>query len=420
MSRDAHGGLWIPVPGRERALGIAWLEDFDGGLVPPEADRRFLEALARHLGVAIGSARLHQEHEKKKTRIDKLNKVLETKIQTQTIKIQQMATEIATSRREFQLKYDYDRIVGKSAKMREIFEILDKVIESDLPVLVQGESGTGKELIAKAIHYNGLRKDGPFVSENCAAIPETLFESELFGYERGAFTGADETKPGLFEVADGGTLFLDEVGDLDLENQKKILRALQEGEIRRVGGKTPIPVDVRVISATNRPLDEMIAEKEFREDLYYRLKVVSIKLPPLRERVEDIPLLIDHFLTEVATEQGRDPTPLSPDTLRAFLGYSWPGNIRELENEVRRLVILGEKEFRPGATSSVRRFQGAGPMLPAGLGLEEAIGHYERELILGALEANAWNKSKAARDLKIGRMKLHRKMEKLGLESDEE
>ncbi|MBI4614087.1 MAG: sigma-54-dependent Fis family transcriptional regulator, partial [Planctomycetes bacterium] len=265
-------------------------------------------------------------------------------------------------------------------------------------------------------------------SENCAAIGENLFESELFGYEKGAFTGADETKPGLFEVADGGTLFLDEIGDLNLENQKKILRALQEGEIRRVGGKTPIPVDVRILSATNRNLEQLIKEGAFREDLYYRLKVVTIKLPPLREHVEDIPLLVDYFLKEVALERARAtpdkdrpdvPRSLAPETMRAFLSYSWPGNVRELENEVHRLVIMGERDFRPGATTSVRRYQGTGFAIPPGLGMEEALALFERDLILGALEEAGWNKSAAAKALKIGRMKLHRKMERLGLDRQE-
>ncbi|MBI4616247.1 MAG: sigma 54-interacting transcriptional regulator, partial [Planctomycetes bacterium] len=251
--------LWIPVPARDRGLGGGYFEGLAGER-PIPADLRFLEALATHLGASLDTARIYQEHEKKKQRIEKLNKVLERQIETQTLRIKRMASELQNSRKEIQLKYNYDRIVGKSAKMQEVFAILDKVTDSDLPVMIQGESGTGKELIAKAVHYNGKRKEMPFVSENCAAIGENLFESELFGYEKGAFTGADETKPGLFEVADGGTLFLDEIGDLNLENQKKILRALQEGEVRRVGGKTPIPVDVRILCATNRNLEQLIKE----------------------------------------------------------------------------------------------------------------------------------------------------------------
>lgn len=236
----------------------------------------------------------------------------------------------------------YAEIIGESPAMLEVFALLDKVAASNIPVLIQGESGTGKELIAGAIHRHSPRAGKPFVTENCAAIPETLQESELFGYKRGAFTGADRDRKGLFQVADGGTLFLDEVGDMSLAMQKKLLRALQDGEIRPVGGTKSIHVDVRIVSASNRLLPDMVAKKLFREDLFYRLNGVTIRLPPLRERAEDVPELARFFMTRVAAEMGREPPRFAADARAALIRYPWPGNIRELENEVRRcLALLG-------------------------------------------------------------------------------
>ena len=236
----------------------------------------------------------------------------------------------------------YAEIIGDSPAMLEVFALLDKVAGSMIPVLIQGESGTGKELIAGAIHRNSARAGKPFVTENCAAIPETLQESELFGYKRGAFTGADRDRKGLFQVADGGTLFLDEVGDMSLAMQKKLLRALQDGEIRPVGGTKSVHVDVRVVSASNRLLTDLVEKKQFREDLYYRLAGLTIRLPPLRERSEDVVALAEFFLGRVAAEMGREPPTLAPDARAALAAYRWPGNIRELENEMRRcLALLG-------------------------------------------------------------------------------
>ncbi len=236
----------------------------------------------------------------------------------------------------------YHEIIGDSPAMLAVLALLDRIADSSLPVLIQGESGTGKELIARAIHQNSARKGRPFVTENCAAIPETLQESELFGYKRGAFTGADRERKGLFQVADGGTLFLDEVGDMSLAMQKKLLRALQDGEIRPVGGTKTIHVDVRVVSASNRFLPSLVARKEFREDLYYRLNGVTLLLPPLRDRADDVPALATHFLVRVSGEMKREPPRLSSSARDALVAYSWPGNIRELENEVRRcLALLG-------------------------------------------------------------------------------
>jgi len=238
----------------------------------------------------------------------------------------------------------YRDIVGESTAILRIFRLLDRVADSVVPVLIQGESGTGKELIATAIHRNSSRRDQAFVAENCAAIPETLLESELFGYKRGAFTGADKNKVGLFKVADGSSLFLDEIGDMSLTMQKKLLRVLQDGEIRPVGSNEVFHVDVRIISASNKNLKEMVKRSDFREDLYYRLNTITVTIPPLRDRDEDIPLLVDFFVKRVADEMKVDVVPIDATAMKALQRYKWPGNIRELENEIRRcLALLGDE-----------------------------------------------------------------------------
>lgn len=234
----------------------------------------------------------------------------------------------------------YAEIIGESDRILDVLALIDKVAPSNIPVLIQGESGTGKELIARAIHQSSTRRDKPFVTENCAAIPETLLESELFGYKRGAFTGADRDHKGLFQMADKGTLFLDEIGDMSLSMQSKLLRALQDGEIRPVGGTASVRVDVRVVSASNRILRDMVAKQTFREDLYYRLSGVTIELPPLRDRADDIPRLAAFFVGRVAQEMRRPAPVLGSTAKQALQRYRWPGNIRELENEIRRCLAL--------------------------------------------------------------------------------
>ncbi len=241
---------------------------------------------------------------------------------------------------ELHKKYDFSAIVGRSPSITRVLDIVERVIESDVPVLLEGESGTGKELIARAIHYNGPRRNKRFVPLYCGAVPESLLESELFGYVRGAFTGADRDKMGLFEVANGGTFFLDEIGDVSLNIQTKLLRVLQEKVIRRLGDNKEIPVDVRIISATNKSLDKLVAEGKFREDLYYRLKVVGIKMPPLRERKEDIPLLVDFILRKIGVNKE-----VTKEAMDLLLAYSWPGNIRELENVINYAVVMSRDTY---------------------------------------------------------------------------
>lgn len=326
------------------------------------------------------------------------------------------------------------RIIGESEPMLAIYQILEKVADTPATVLITGESGTGKELIARALHENSARRAKPFIRVNCGAIPRDLMEAELFGYERGAFTGAVTSKPGRFELAHDGTLFLDEISEIPVEMQVKLLRAIQEGEIDRVGGIKPIGVDVRLVAATNRDLKSEIASGRFREDLYYRLNVVPIHLPPLRERRTDIPLLAEHFLLKQATRLKRGTMKLSPEALESMVNYPWPGNIRELENVVERTVLLtdgdtirpkdlplelqrGERADASGAGALDMDDDDATENAPGGLKqqVREAAARLERELIVRALAQTGGNVTQAARLLKISRKSLQIKMKEFGL-----
>jgi DNA-binding NtrC family response regulator len=247
-------------------------------------------------------------------------------------------------KRDFKDRYGFEQMIGKSRPMQEIYILIEKVASTDSTVLITGESGTGKEMAARAVHLQGARRDHPFVSINCAALPENLLESELFGHVRGSFTGAVSDKKGMFELAQKGTLFLDEVGEMSPWTQVKLLRALQERKVRRVGGAEEIPVDVRIIAATNQDLRKRIQEGKFREELYYRLNVISIDMPPLRKRVEDVPLLIAHFLQKYCDKMGKKPKRFTPEVVGLLEGYPWPGNIRELENVIERIVAIEDRE----------------------------------------------------------------------------
>jgi len=311
-------------------------------------------------------------------------------------------------------------IIGSSIKMKKVFDLVDRVAKSNAAVLITGESGTGKELIANAIHYNSERKDKPYIKVNCGAIPETLVESELFGHEKGAFTGAVTSKPGRFERAHKGTIFLDEVGELALPVQVKLLRVLQEKEVERVGGTEIIKVDVRVLAATNRELKKMVEEGTFREDLYYRLNVIPIELPPLRERKEDIAELIDYFLEKYCGEMGREKLEINKNALELLVDYEWKGNIRELENVIERLVILSqcnainEKDL-PKEILHQDKSMSEFELPETGINLEEV----EKSLILQALRMSENNQTKAAQLLGITRHTLIYRMEKYKIkESD--
>ena len=315
--------------------------------------------------------------------------------------------------------------VTRDPALAAVIAKADKVKDRSVTVLITGESGTGKEVLARYIHFSGARRDARFISLNCAALSESLLLSELFGHERGAFTGAVERKRGKFELADGGTLFLDEIGDMSLEVQAKLLRVIEESAFERLGGVKRISVDARIVTATNKDLPFLIREGKFREDLFYRINVVFFHLPPLREHRGDIPLLVDHFLAKYSERYVREPVTLDPATMSALTSYDWPGNVRELENVVNRIVLLGEASFTGGAPVVVPRVLPAAPagtedlLVPATgplkAGAEEAASRYERRAISEALSRNGGNKSKTARELDITRKTLGLKISRYGL-----
>jgi len=304
--------------------------------------------------------------------------------------------------------------------MQEIGALVHKVSHSQAStVLIRGESGTGKDVIARAIHFESSRADKPFMNITCTALQDTLLESELFGHEKGAFTDAKSQKKGLFELANNGTVFLDEIGDMSATLQAKVLRALEERAFRRVGGSQDIKVDVRIIAATNRPLEKLIEEKKFREDLYYRLNIITIDVPPLRERRQDIPLLVDHFLKRFATEFRKTVTDVSGEALRKLESYEWPGNVRELKNVIERAVLLGSGPVESADDLTMGRTSIAAPekdkkmfSLPAkGFKFDEL----EKDIVLQALERTGWNQTRAGELLGMTRDQIHYRMEKFGL-----
>jgi len=320
-------------------------------------------------------------------------------------------------------RYHFENIIGQSSKMLALYDLLEKVAPTKTNILVAGESGTGKELVAKAIHFNSPRKEKPFVTLNCGAIPEPLIESELFGHMKGAFTDAIATKKGLFEVADGGTIFLDEISELPLLMQVKLLRVLQDKEFKRVGGTEDIRVDVRIISATNKDLEEAVKERLFREDLFYRLNVIQIKLPPLRERREDIPLLADHFLKKYSEELNKNILRISSEAFHILLNYEFPGNVRELQNMIERAVALeATQELTAQNLSSYLDEQISlkkGPVdleIPnEGIDLEKVVEDLERALLVKALDKTKGIKKKAAELLRINFRSMRYRLEKYGL-----
>ncbi len=318
---------------------------------------------------------------------------------------------------EMKERYRLENVVSNSEKMQIIFETIHMVAKTKASVLILGESGTGKELLARSIHFLSNRKDKPFISLNCSAIPENLIESELFGHEKGAFTGAINTRKGKFELADGGTIFLDEIGDLPLHLQPKLLRVLQEMEFERVGGSNKIKVDVRVIAATNRNLTELIREDKFREDLYFRLNVIPIQVPPLRERKEDIPILIEHFLERFNSEHKRKAR-ISEKAMERLVDYNWPGNVRELENTIERLVLMSKKDLidENDIPINIRKpKQSVAMELSYNMGLPKLIKELEREHITKALESTRGNRKKAAQLLGLTERQINYKIEKLNI-----
>src|SRR5689334_14068643 len=386
---------------------------------------------------------------------------------TNALRQHQLSREVASLREQLQSQSKYKMLFGQSERMAEVQDLIERVADTDVTVLIRGESGTGKELVARALYASSLRRDKPFVKVNCAALPTELLESELFGFERGAFTGAIQHKPGKFEFANHGTMFLDEIGDMSFPLQAKLLQVLQDGEFSRLGGKHDVHVDVRMIAATNKDLEQAVADGHFREDLFFRLNVVSIHMPPLRERREEIPLLCDYFLKKYSVQYNKPYTDLSAETMQLFMDYDWPGNIRELENLIKRAVVLGtetpiRKELTHGiamtshrvvaaqqhAALSASALRGApagvvaaasapsapasppGPVTPTEIAAAAAeAGNYslkdisrtaareaERELIFKMLQQTRWNRKETAEILGISYKALLYKIKENGLD----
>jgi transcriptional regulator with GAF, ATPase, and Fis domain len=418
--------LCVPLRASGDVLGAVYVDDADraGAFGPDEVVR--LEAFAVQAAIALRHCREQREArerrrdlERQAKRIERLNARLRRILKARTSALRRAREDLAKQADELGLRYRYDQIVGRSPAMRQVLAVVDRVTDLTLPVMIVGESGTGKELIARAIHFNGPRRRARIVGENCAAVPEALAESEFFGHVRGAFTGATRDHAGLFEQAHQGTLFLDEVGEMPPDLQKKFLRVLEEGAVRRVGGKEAIPVDVRVVSATNRDPRRLLEAGQFREDLYYRLAGVVIEVPPLRDRKEDVLPLALHFLGEAAAP---GPLPrMEPGVLDLLQAYDWPGNVRELRNEVRRLVAFaGGGPVEPGMVSphvvAYRPTDGAGDR-PASM--REQVEDLERRMLRAALVRHGWNKTRAAKELGLSRLGLRKKLERYGLDAEE-
>ena len=335
------------------------------------------------------------------------------------LEAQKLAQEVASLKSKVEEKYKLENIVGKHPRMFEVYKMIGRVMDNKATVLILGETGTGKEVVARAIHFNGVLKGGPFIAIDCASLPQDLLESELFGHEKGAFTGAVAQKMGKFELADKGTLFLDEIGNLTGATQVKLLRFLQERKIERVGGTKPIELDVRIIAATNLDLEKAVQEGSFREDLYYRLNVVTMPLPPLRERRDDIPLLVKHFLQKFKSESKGKVKYVPPETMGLLMRYHWPGNVRELENVIERAIVIGKTDailvedlpsrIQKGASESELEIS------PKKIPFEQKVENFEKKLIVDALEKTNWIQTKAAELLGTSRSIIKYKMKKYGI-----
>ncbi len=373
----------VPLTLKSRPIGAIYLDSlnkrdgFTADVLP------FLNAFAHQAAIAIENARLYES----------------------------LREENRNLRKEIQQAHGFEGIIGRSTAMKKVFDVMNSVLDSDSTVLILGESGTGKELVARALHYNSVRKEKPFMALFCGALSETLLESELFGHKKGAFTGASTDKKGLFEAADGGSFFLDEIADLSHKIQTELLRVVQEGEVKRIGEIQVRHVDVRIIAATNKDLAELVKGGQFREDLFYRLNVIVIHLPPLRERKEDIPLLANHFLDKYASKSGKDVKGFSQEALKMLVGHQWPGNIRELENTVERAVILTKEaviqpEHLQLPESEVR--------LPAEMSLKD----FEKYIVQKTLTENEDNISRTAEKLGVSRRWLHYRLKEWKDEED--
>ena len=401
MGAHIRSVIGVPLWKGDEILGVLQMDNRESTGMFTSADLDVCAVLAHHASLAVANARLVQRLRTADERLKKENAFLKTREESRRVGKGQQ------------------EIIGRSPAMRALLDQLAKVVDTRVTVLIEGETGVGKELIAAAVHYRSRRHAQLFVTQNCAAMPENLLESELFGHRKGSFTGAHEDKKGLFEIADGGTLFLDEVTEMPLALQSKLLRALQEGEIRPIGASHEKKVDVRIVAATNRNLEKEVAEGRFREDLYYRLNVFPIRVPPLRERREDIPVLAEHFLKRYSAELGRPTAGFSQQAMELLQAYDWPGNVRELQNEVQRLVIQieGDGFVTPELLSPrIRQVEGLVERIKPTKGtLKEMMDQVERWLLVEALREHDNNKTATAKTLGITREGLHKKLRSFGL-----
>ncbi len=427
--------LCVPLRQRDRVLGVVYVDNRFVSERFHEDNLKLLTAFADQAGIAIENARLVGEIRGQKAALEKangeiqvLNRQLEGKVASQRAELEEAKSALSRRKEGGQEGEGrrYSALVGQGAAMQEIYRLLDRVVPTGVPVLVEGESGTGKELVARAIHFHGPRKTQNFVSENCAAVTPTLLESELFGYVKGAFTGADGDKPGLFDAAHGGTLFLDELGEMPLDMQSKFLRALENGEVRPVGSQASHRVDVRIVAATNRSLEALVKEGKFREDLYYRLNVVRIQLPPLRDRREDIPALVSSFLDEFAQRSEElIPRRMEPDALALVAQQDWPGNVRELKHFLERLLLLSpEGVVRAADVREQLKAPSAGATPVYGSALyklsrREVLDRFDRDFVEKTLARHAGNVSAAASESGIERQYLHKIMKRFGMKGQD-
>jgi transcriptional regulator with GAF, ATPase, and Fis domain len=387
--------LCAPLRTHRGVIGVIGVRNKCEGTFSNE-DLEFLDALAGSIAIAIDNARLYEQLRRSEARLQ---------------------AEVAVLRRERVHQERFPEIVGSSPAMHRVFSLIESAVPTPISVLLEGETGVGKEIVAQAIHSRGPRKDAPFVAVNCGALPDSLLESELFGFRRGAFTGATADKMGLFEAADGGTLFLDEIGEMSLATQVSLLRALQDGQIRRLGDTRPRQVDVRLICASNRDLMEEVRERHFREDLYYRISVFPIRIPPLRERREDIPLLVAHLLDHSIVRLRKPVRGIRREALAKLVAYGWPGNVRELQNETERAVALapeGGEITTDHLSDRILRPSTVNIAVPASAtSLREARHAFERDYVIEVIRQNGGNLTHAATALGISRQMLHRKLKEL-------
>ncbi len=426
----------VPFRVRDAVIGVVYLDNRFQRAAFSDEDMDLLQSFADQAAIAIANAwafeelkksageikRSGTELQKSKAEIEGLNRQLQDSLSKKEMELDRARQTLASQQAAMELKYSYDEIIGRSPRVLEVLKLLDRVTDSDMPVFLFGESGTGKELIARAIHYNGPRAKQPFVPVNCSAITESLLEAELFGYVKGAFTGADRDRDGLFKMADGGTLFLDEIADMPLPMQAKLLRVLEDLEVRPVGSQTTVRVNLRLLTASNQDLKEIVREQKFRNDLFFRINGVRIALPPFRERKDDLPILVDHFLEKIAKEKKAKKKTVTRAAFDLLARYSWPGNIRELENTLCNACLLAEgtKIDRVDLRQKEELFSSFGvDSAPAGdLSLRESLQHFERERIAQALQECRGNISEAARKLKIARPQLSKLVKKFEIKMD--